>query len=71
MLDIRRIREEYATRPESTTPCCSVAVRVEATLEKRCPRCRRLWRVEVTPLAGMHRLDWLLLTQRHAMKAAA
>jgi len=69
MLTIKRIREEYATKPESTTPCCSVAVRVEATLQKRCPRCRRLWRVEVSPLAGMRRLDWLLVTQRQALAA--
>jgi hypothetical protein len=53
-------REEYVVKPETMTPCCSVRVAVKGTVEKRCPGCRNIWRLEVGPAGPMQRLLWTL-----------
>jgi hypothetical protein len=53
-------REEYVAKPQTTTPCCSVRIAVRGTVEKRCPGCRNIWHLHVSPAGTMQRLLWTL-----------
>jgi hypothetical protein len=57
---LRPSREEYIVKQETMTPCCSVRVAVKGTVEKRCPGCRNVWRLEVSNAGTMQRLLWTL-----------